>query len=156
MVTVRDQDGMSCRVPIESSMKFGLVFNLSSNYDEGLCGYMFKTVSDLTSLSILPKIVCTMRAYKGNDARGSVQENEILVIQQALKSKFRGKRGMKVYSLLTKTEKVLPEECDVGFSTNPSLVRVHPSDIIERIANPFPAHAVMYPSTENTVEDPGK
>ena len=156
VVTVRDQDGMSCRVPIESSMKFGLVFNLSSNYDEGLCGYTFKTVSDLTSLSILPKIVCTMKAYEGNDARGSIQENEILMIQQALKSKFRGKKGIKVYSLLTRTEKVLPEECDVGFSTNPSLVRVHPSDIIEHIANPFPAHAVMYPSTESTVEDPGK
>lgn len=156
VVTIRDQDGMSCRVPIESSMKFGLVFNLSSNYDEGLCGYTFKTVSDLTSLSILPKIVCTMRAYEGNDARGSVQENEILMIQQALKSMFRGKRGIKVYSLLTRTEKVLPEECDVGFSTNPSLVRLHPSDIIEHIANPFPAHAVMYPSAENTVEDPGK
>jgi hypothetical protein len=156
VVTVRDQDGMSCRVPIESSMKFGLVFNLSSNYDEGLCGYTFKTVSDLTSLSILPKIVCTMRALEGNDARGSVQENEILMIQQALKSKFRGKRGIKVYSLLTRTEKVLPEECDVGFSTNPSLVRLHPSDIIEHIANPFPALAVMYPSAENRVEDPGK
>lgn len=156
VVTVRDQDGMSCRVPIESSMKFGLVFNLSSNYDEGLCGYTFKAVSDLTSLSILPKIVCTMRAFEGNDARGSVQENEILMIQQALKSKFRGKRGIKVYSLLTRTEKVLPEECDVGFSTNPSLVRLHPSDIIEQIANPFPALAVMYPSAENRVEDPGK
>ena len=156
VVTIRDQDGMSCRVPIQSAMKFGLVFNLSSNYDEGLCGYTFKTVSDLTSLTILPKIVCTMRAYEGNDARGSVQENEILIIQQALKSMFRGKRGIKVYSLLTRTEKVLPEECDVGFSTNPSLVRLHPSDIIEHIANPFPAHAVMYPSAENTVEDPGK
>lgn len=156
VVTVRDQDGMSCRVPIESSMKFGLVFNLSSNYDEGLCGYTFKAVSDLTSLSILPKIVCTMKAYEGNDMRGSVQENEILIIQQTLKSMFRGKRGIKVYSLRTRTEKVLPEECDVGFSTNPSLVRLHPSDIIEHIANPFPAHAVMYPSAENTVEDPGK
>lgn len=156
VVTIRDQDGMSCRVPIKSSMKFGLVFNLSSNYDEGLCGYTFKTVSDLTSLSILPKIVCTTKAHEGNDARTSVQENEILIIQQALKSMFRGKRGIKVYSLQTKTEKVLPEECDVGFSTNPSLVRVHPSDIIEHIANPFPAHAVMYPSAEKTVEDPGK
>ena len=156
VVTIRDQDGMSCRVPIESSMKFGLVFNLSSNYDEGLCGYVFKTVSDLTSLSILPKVVCTMRAYEGNDARTSVQENEILVIQQALKSMFKGKRGIKVYSLRMKTEMVLPEDCDVGFSTNPSLVRVHPSDIIEHIANPFPAHAVMYPSAENTVENPGK
>ena len=155
VVTIRDQDGMSCRVPIESSMKFGLVFNLSSNYDEGLCGYTFRTVSDLTSLSILPRIVCTVRAYEGNDARSSVQENEILVIQQALKSMFRGRRGIKVFSLLTKMEKVLPEECDVGFSTNPSLVRLHPSDIIEHIANPFPAHAVMYPSADNTVEDPG-
>ena len=97
-----------------------------------------------------------MGAYEGNDTRSSVRENEILVIQQALKSMFRGKRGIKVFSLQTKTEKVLPEECDAGFSTNPSLVRLHPSDIIEHIANPFPAYAVMYPSAESNAEDPGK
>ena len=153
VVTIRDQDGMTYRVPLESTMKFGLVFNLSSNYDEGLCGYTFRTVSDLTSLAVLPRVVCTLKAFEGNDARSSVQENEILVIKQALKSLFRGKRGIKVYSLLMKTEKVLPEDCDVGFSTNPSLVRLHLSDFIEHISNPFPAHAVMYPSTDNTDED---
>ena len=157
VVTIRDQDGMTYRVPLESSMKFGLVFNLSSNYDEGICGYTFRTVSDLTSLSVLPRIVCTQRAFKGNDVRSSVQENEVLVVQQAIKSIFRGKRGIKVYSLLTKMEKVLPEDCDVGFSTNPSLVRLHLSDVIEHISNPFPAHAVMYPSADDTDEDiPGK
>ena len=157
VVTIRDQDGMTYRVPLESMMKFGLVFNLSSNYDEGLCGYTFRTVSDLTSLSILPRVVCTVRALKGNDARSSVQENEILVVQQAIKSMFRGKRGIKVYSVTANIEKVLPEDCDVGFSTNPSLVRLQLSDIINHISYPFPAHAVMYPSAENVDEDiPGK
>lgn len=158
VVTIRDQDGMTYRVPVESATKFGLIFNLSSNYDEGLCGYTFRTVSDLTSLSILPRIVCTVKAFEGNDGRSSVQENEILVIQQALKSMFRGKRGIKVYSLLTKSEKVLPEDCDVGFSTNPSLIRLPLSEIIAHISNPFPAHAVMYPnSADNTDQDiPGK
>ena len=157
VVTIRDQDGMTLRVPLESSTKFGLVFNLSSNYDEGLCGYTFRTVSDLTSLSTLPRVVCTVKAFEGNDSKSSVQQNEILVVQQALKSVFRGKRGIKVYSLLTRTEKILPEDCDAGLSTNPSLVRMHLPDIIEHIVNPFPAHAVMYPTTDNTEEDmPGK
>ena len=149
-VTIRDEDGITYHIPVDAQMMFGLIFNLSSNCDEGLSGYCFKTISEITSLSTLPKVICATNAVESNDARIRVEENEVFVVCQVQRSMFKGKKGLKVFSLLSKSAKVLPEDCAGSFSTNPSLVRMHLPDTLDYVTNPFPSLAVMYPMSDNT------
>lgn len=150
-VTIKDKDGTTYHIPLKAQMMFGLIFKQSSDSDEGLGGYTFTTISEVTSLSTLPKVICSTTAVKSNDDRFCVEENEIFVVCQVQRSMFKGKKGLKVFSLLSKSARVLPEDCSGEFSTNPSLVRMKLTDILDYVTNPFPSRAVMYPMTDSAL-----
>ena len=150
VVTIRDEDQVTCRIPLTSTMKFGLIYDPNGKYEEGLNGYKYSRVGDIMVLPTLPKVVCATKAFEGSEGKSSVQENEILIVKRIQKSKFKkGKRGIKVFSLLTKSEKFLQDDCHAKFSTKPSLVRMHLPDILECVSHPFPSHAVMYSTSDD-------
>lgn len=39
-------------------------------------------VSDITQLNPLPKVICALKAWKGDDEKSSVVENDLLVVKQ--------------------------------------------------------------------------
>ena len=117
---------------------------------------MFKTVAEITSSSSLPKVVIATQEARNNEGKYLCEENEVLIVLQIHRTLFKGKKGLKVYSMLTKSDKVLPEDCHGYFSTKPSLVRLHLPEIIQLVPKPFPVQAVMYIAGENasTAEQP--
>ena len=149
VVSVKTENGMTYRVPLGSAQKVGLIHNPTNDYEKGLNGHIFKTVSEISSSPVLPKVVCATQEARSTDGRYLVEENEILVVRQVHRTLFKGKKGLKVYSMLSKTEKTLPDDCNGYFSTKPSLVRMQLSEIIEYVPKPFPARAVMYSAGEN-------
>ena len=146
-VKVKDEDGCVHSLPLGGSMRCGLIYNPNSNYDEALEGINFTKISDITASATLPKVVCSTQAWVSADDKVSIENNEVLIVRQIHKPMF-GKKGLKVLSILTNSEKILPDECSGRFSTKPSLVRLHLPQIIEFIGNPFPCQAVMYSSTD--------
>ena len=151
VVEIKDEDGVMYNIPLGSSMKFGLLYNPNNQYDEAFNGMEFEKISDIVAMSTLPKVVCATKAYQVSDEKNTVDENEILAIRHVHRPMFKGRKGLKVFSLLTKSEKVLPDDCAGHFSTKPSLVRMHLPEIIEYVTNPFPTHAVMYPGSDSAV-----
>lgn len=149
VVSVKTENGMTYRVPLGSPQKVGIIHNPTNDYEKGLNGHIFKTISEITSSPVLPKVICATQEARSSDGRYLVEENEVLVVRQVHRTLFKGKKGLKVYSLLSKTEKTLPDDCDGYFSTKPSLVRMHLPEIIEYVPKPFPVRAVMYSSGEN-------
>ena len=152
VVTIRDEDGVTYSLPLESAMKFGLIYNPSSNLDEALSGYEFERVSNIVAASILPKIVRTTKSVHNSDDKSALEEGELLVIQHVHKTILKGRKGLKVFSLLTKSEKILPDDCCGHFSTQPSLVQLHLPEIVQYIPSPFPSLAVMYSTSGSTMQ----
>lgn len=150
VVSVKSESGMTYRIPLGSPQKVGLIYNPTNDYEKGLNGYVFRTISDITSLPILPKVICATQEARSTDRKYLVEENEVLIVRQVHRTLFKGKKGLKVYSLISKSEKTLPDDCDGYFSTKPSLVRMHLPEIIEYIPKPFPVRAVIYSARENT------
>ena len=45
-------------------------------------GLKLGTVFDVMQLNPLPKVVCSLQAWKGDDDKSSIVENELLVLKQ--------------------------------------------------------------------------
>ena len=139
--------GNNFNVPINSRIKFGIVYNPHGNDREASRGYEFATVSDILKLKHFPAVVVVTKDFS-NDFSGSpsVKEHEVLIVRETSTQK----RYLRVYSLLTNSTKDLPEHCAGCFCTNPAFVRMCASDIIQYIfPQPFPCQAVMYVPSNN-------
>ena len=133
VVTIKDTQRTVYSVPLASTLQFGLVFNEQESMD----GTTFHKASDIMALKVLPKVVCAMKAFQGADETSSVQENEILKIESI---EMRGKEVLKVFSITANSVKVLQANCKGDFSTKPSFIRLHLTDILTCI----PCKAVMF------------
>ncbi len=158
MLKVKDGDGMTHRVSLDAPVKIGMIYNPSQDDDVSLNGYEFKTISDVTAMSNLPKIIAATQAVPSNDDKNSVSEGEIFFVRQIHRSVFKGKKGLKVFSLLTRSNKILFDDCAGSFSTKPSLVRISLPELLERMGDViFMSRAVIYPTTDeaSSSEFPG-
>ena len=144
VIILKDNNGFMHRIPLASSMMFGLVYNPNNNLNEALTGHEFEYCSNIMAIDVMPRIVCATNQIESTDERQSITQNEIMIVKGVQKHKLRGKRSLKVYSLLTNTEKLLHEECHGKFTTKPSLIRLHLAQIFECFQKPFPTQAVVY------------
>lgn len=147
-VMVKDEDGMTHCIPIDAHVKVGLVYNPNNDYDTSLNGYIFKTVSEVSLLPVLPKLISATQSVNSGDEKSGVTAGEIFIVKSVHRSMFKGKKGLKVYSLATKSNKVLFDDCQGVFSTKPSLVRMDLPELLENVRDVFPSCAVIYPTTD--------
>lgn len=148
VITLKDSDGFMHQIPLASSMKFGLVYNPNNNLTEALAGHQFEKCSDIMAAEIMPQVVCATIQVESTEENHSIATNEIVVVKQIQKPKLRGRRSLKVFSLLSHTEKILPEECMGMFTTKPSLIQLHLPQIVQSISKPFPTQAVLYVNSD--------
>lgn len=148
VITLKDSNGFMHQIPLASAMMFGLVYNPNNNLDEALAGHHFEKCSDIMAVEIMPQVVCATSQFESIEESHSIAKNEILVVKSIQKPKLRGKRSLKVFSLLTHTEKILPEECIGRFTTKPSLIQLHLPQMVQSISKPFPAQAVIYVNSD--------
>jgi len=125
MVTIKDALRQQYSVPLNSAIRFGLVYNPGKQPAISSTPFIFESVSDIIALKTLPKVVCAMIKYVGDTDRASVSANEVLCITRVHKPKFHGKKSLEVFSLITNAKKLLALECCGQFSTDPSLVQMH-------------------------------
>ena len=137
VVNIKDAQGTIYTVPLASSLQFGLLFNHGTQQEDNTEGITFHKASDIMAQRVLPGVVCATKAFPGADEMSSVQENEVLKV---LCVEVQGKECLKVFSFRTQSEKVLRADCAGEFSTKPSLIRLHLSDIITCI----PCRAVIF------------
>ncbi|XP_064402951.1 uncharacterized protein LOC135348607 [Halichondria panicea] len=144
-------DGLTHQIPHRPSQKIGIIYDPENNAEKGLNGYMYETVADLIAGSSTPKVVCATREVRSNDGKYLTEPNEILILIQIHKGRFKSKKTVVFYSMLSKSEKTLPQSCAGYFSTKPSLIQLGLQDIISHVPEPFPVKAVIYCSADNDV-----
>ncbi len=142
-------DGVTHKIPHKTSQKIGVVYDPFKDPETGLSGYTFVTVADLTAATPPPKIVCATREVRTNEGKYLTEPNEILIVIQIKKARFKSKKSATFYSMLTKSEKTLPTDCASHFSTKPSLIQLDLQEIVTRVPDPFPVTAVIYSAGGN-------
>jgi len=150
MVTIKDASRQQYSVPINSAVRFGLIYNPEKQPAVSSTPFIFESVSDIIALKTLPKVVCAMIKYVGDTDRASVSANEVLCITRVHKPKFHGRKSLEVFSLITNAKKLLALECCGKFSTDPSLVQMHLPSILDHIPNLFPCQAILFADEDFT------
>ena len=144
VVAIKDAHDTPYSIPLNSAIEFGMVYDPNNNHSEAVNGLTFTKLSEIIAFPTPPKVFCALKAFRGEDEKSTLYDNEILVVKQVLKSRFKSKRALKVYSLLTQSEKLLPEDCTGQFTTQPYMVRMHLPEMIEHVINPFPHQAIIF------------
>ena len=133
-------------IPVNSPIKFSVVYNPYSNEQQAIRGFIFPRVSNILAMPSLPKVVCTTRSWNSGKLRSSVSANEILIVKEVLEAKTsegENERRLRVYSIRNHCEKYLDENCEGHFTTRPVRIQLHLTDIFWYIPNPLPMHVIL-------------
>ena len=138
-VAVMEKYGGRCvRVPLNSAAQFGVLYNPEKNNKGAQIGYEFRTAHQLMAQKMMPKVVCALQKFKGSTPESSIEENEILIIEDVKSSRpFGGKHIICTQINDGKmTKKKIPDNCVGCFSTKPSYVKLFLPEIIHHFDLP--------------------
>ena len=141
----RDHHDTPYSIPLNSAIEFGLLYEPKEGRrpTDLEMGMVFPSIADLVSQPETPKVVTALKTWQSKDGKVSVLTNEVLVIKSVQRSVFT-KKGVRVHSLTTKSDKFLSEDCSTQFSTQPALCRLHITDIVEHLKSPKGARCVLF------------
>lgn len=141
----RDSYDTPYSIPINSAIEFSPLYEPKEGRkpEDVDVGVVFTSVADIMAQADTPKMVAVLGSWQSHDHKVSLLTNETLIIKSTQRSMF-SKKGLKVYSLTTKSNKFIPEDCPMSFSTQPTLCRLHITDIMEHLKNPKGLHFVLF------------
>ena len=152
VVLVQDCSRVEYRIPINSSVEFGVLYSPEGNLPKALDGYKYPKVSDIMTASPLPKVVRANMMFKGTAPDNSIEKSELLIIKD-IKQKAN-RRYLIVYSLTTSKVKHLFESCEGHFSTKPYDVRLFLPEILEHVPQPFPMAVYLFVHSDTSEDLP--
>ena len=145
VVVVHDSTGSEhFSVPLNSCVKFGLIYDQQSNTDYNS---YFETAGDLMSLKQLPYVICATKEFDGGSAEKSVETGEVLFVRGIKKTKAIGRGKVLKANTIGGVEKLLSAKCCGGFTTSPSECRLSLSDMMEH-SIPLPQHALIFSESQ--------
>ena len=147
VVIIHDCLGGECfSVPLNSSVRFGLIYNQRS---EDTNGSYFETAGDIMSLKQLPYVICATKYFDGGSHEKSVEAGEILFVRGVKKPKTIGRGKVLKVNSIDDNEKMLTSKCSAGFTTAPKECQLNLCTLMAH-SIPFPQQAMMFTDTEIT------
>lgn len=134
--------GRKMKVPMNSALQFGILYNPEDNTSGAMMGYEFKSANQLMAQSPLPKLVCATESSGGSSDESSLSAGEILLLREVSYSSSTGIKHLVCISMETGTLKKIPENCIASFTTDPYKTRLVLSRIIKHF--PLPVSAVVF------------
>lgn len=143
VVTVQDSRNNCYSVPLYSAFKFGIINASEDGTIHGDAASWSSSLShsDVMSCAKLPKVLCVTKAWSGVP---SLEDSEVLIVLDRQSSQGGNQDQLVVFSLLTRSRKILSTKCLALFSTNPSCTQLHLTDIAKYVLEPFPCQAFLY------------
>ena len=128
-------------LPLTAASEFGLAQDRRWNNSEGTG---FETVRDILDAAILPKVVCARKSVRGNNAKSSVEMNEILIIQKVKKMK----KVLKVYSITAGMKKCFSSKCEGLFTTTPESIKLSIQNVYDHLLDLLPVKMIVFPRNQ--------
>ena len=133
-------------VPLNSSIKFSVLYDPGRTASKAAEGYIFSKVMDIINASPMPKVVCATKRNTASKVDTIVTPGEILVVVGV--EDIQGSLHLKMFSLKTETYKLLPGDSTGQFTTKPKEVQMYISQILKYCKCPIPSTVLIFPSSE--------
>ena len=155
VVELRDPNGMTYNFPLSSSVQFAPIFS-EGDERESCLEHVFERVADVVGHKPLPRLLRATKTFT-KDNKTLVEKNEVLIVQRiatnaSLGATLMRKKSLRVFSTLHQVEKVLPSDCEGGFTDDSYATRLYISDIVSQFSDQFPLRVRVH-ITEMEVED---
>lgn len=128
-------------VPLNSAIKFAMIYDPLNTSQLIHQGYHFKSVGELIATRQMPKVVVATETYHDSKPQSSVEAGEILVVCGVI-NQSHGK-VLKVNST-TLGKKFLEERCTAKFSTRSDITKLSLNDMFKASVQ-LPLQADIYP-----------
>ena len=128
-------------IPLNSAIKFAMIYDPRNTSQLIHQGYHFKSVGELIAMRQMPKVVVATETYHDSKPQSSVETGEILVICGVV-NQSQGK-VLKVNST-TLGKKFLDERCTANFSTRSDITKLSLNDMF-KASMQLPLQADIYP-----------
>ena len=103
----------------------------------------------MLQMNELPTVVRARKAYDSSNPENSIVANELLIVRKAARKRI-GKNQLKVFSLTSKKEKTLSENCLGHFSTKPRDVCMYLPDLVKYAPDIFPCKSILFANKETS------
>ena len=141
LVVIETLTGMKIKVPLNSSLQFGILYNPTNNLKQAVKGFHYKTAGNILSLSVLPKLICATKQHKATRQENAVHKREVLLLYEAT-TNSQSKRALPCIQMDSGKHKNLLEDCAGLFTTQPASVKMFLPEIINHID--LPQMAVVF------------
>lgn len=82
MVSIKDEGGKVLSITLNSSIKFGLIYNPVGDMTQAMRGYRFKTIGEVMSSVEIPQVITATKTFRTDEPWSSVLAGEVLVIRR--------------------------------------------------------------------------
>lgn len=125
------------KIPLHSSVEFGIIYNPNGDVHKAMNGYWFPTIGELIEAKPAPVMVYASKTSKGKDklVEQTVKAGDILV-PLSIKTKGTKPMYLKCLNMRTNEVKRLPLDCKGCFTTTPVLLRMHLADLLQHAKLP--------------------
>ena len=101
VLSIEDEGGKSFSIPLNSSIKFGILHaSRSSDKATSLGALTYKTIGNLASCCIPPFVIRALQSYSSSEI-ASVEAEEVLIIKEVIRTPYH-KLYVKAFSLHTR------------------------------------------------------
>lgn len=143
VITVRDGMGMQYLVPLNSAVKFGILFDAESEAMPQASNSTYAKVGDILALPKVPRVICAQRDVV-KKRKVYVAKGQIFIVKGV------GRSTLKCFSLPQYEDIDLGEDCKGHFTADAEKTKLYLSDLVQHLPNAFPCTAKIYPNHQVT------
>ena len=143
VITVRDAMGVEYLVPLNSAVKFGILFDAESEAMPQTSSQTYAKVGDILALSKVPRVICAQRDVV-KKRKVYVAKGQICIVKGV------GRSTLRCFSLPQYEDIELGEDFKGHFTADAEKTKLYLSDIVQHLPNAFPCMAKIYPNHQIT------
>ena len=129
-------------------MRFAPLYDPCDDPTLAVAGMVFYGVMSILHSDPMPKVLCARSRWRHLET--VIHVGEVLIVKGTY-IKGRQLRGLSVFSMSTRSDKVLPLKCPLQFTTQAKYLFISLSDIVTHIPEPFPCKACVLGNADGPV-----
>ena len=129
-------------------MRFAPLYDPCNDPTLAVAGMVFYGVMSVLHSDPMPKVLCARSRWRHLET--VIHVGEVLIVKGTY-IKGRQLRGLSVFSMSTRSDKVLPLKCPLQFTTQAKYLFLSLSDIVNHIPEPFPCKACVLGNADGPV-----
>jgi hypothetical protein len=157
IVSVQTDNGASYAVPVRSSFQCSCLYSpqgkkATTTNNGSLAEYTFNGINELLNANPMPQMVSATQGYisfTGHE-EACIDSGQILKLQELETDSRSGKRSIRCIDVYTYEQKIIEDNCNVVFTTDPACIQMPFNSLMEHVC--LPCQAIFFSTEEASNE----